>query len=171
MPEIERVEYGKVGRPHGLRGELRFFPHNPESPILKKIRKGLLVLGDKNLPVNIAAVRGSDDAFVIRFVEITSREDAALWTHGLLMVESSVFPEIDEEDTYYYWQLEGLEARTDDGERVGTVRFVQNYGAGDLLIIRGARGDMDIPFMEPWVGDIDLDAGVIVVNPHWLESE
>lgn len=175
MPEKERlegwVEYGKVGRPHGLRGELRFFPYNPESEVLRRLRHGRLVLNaTQQRDVNIASVRGSEDPFIIRFVEIQQREDAAAWTHARLFVDPKIFPEIDEDDTFYHWQLKGLEARSADGTRVGTIRSVQNFGAGDLLEIATPRGDVDVPFMEPWVGEIDLEQGFVIVDPSWLDD-
>lgn len=139
--------------------------------MLRKLRRGTLVLGAEQLAVNIAQVRGADDAFILRVVELTSREAAANWTNAVLWVDESVFPAIEEDDTFYYWQLEGLDARTHDGETIGKVRFIQNFGAGDLLVIRTARGDLDIPFMEPWVGEVNLEQGFVIVDPAWLESD
>ena len=171
MPKQGLIEYGKVGRPHGLKGELRFFPHNPESPVMSKLRQGRLVLQSTHLDVKIAQIRGSGENFVMRVVELRSRHAAAEWTNARLWVDESVFPKIEEEDTFYFWQLEGLEARTVDGDVVGVVLVVQNYGAGDLLIVRTPRGDLDIPFMDPWVGEVNLEEKFIVIDPSWLDAE
>ena len=36
------VEFGKFGRAQGLRGEVRFWAHNPQSPLLAKGQKALV---------------------------------------------------------------------------------------------------------------------------------
>lgn len=171
MPNQKRIAFAKIGRPHGLRGELRFFPHNPESPNLSRIRTAELALGDARLPVRVLQVRGSTEAFILRCAEITSREQAAEWTNAILYVDESLFPVIEEEDTYYYWQLEGLRAIGFDGAEVGTIRTVINHGAGDLIVVDTPRGSLDIPFADPWVGEVNIREGFVQVEPNWLGDD
>jgi 16S rRNA processing protein RimM len=76
-------------------------------------------------------------------------------------------PEPDEDEVYHA-DLVGLEAVTADGQVVGEVVAVQNFGAGDLLEIRleGQRRTEFVPLDEHFVPDIDIDAGrVTVVMP------
>lgn len=165
------VVYGRVGRPHGLQGELRFFPYNPESPVLHKIKAGRLVLGQQTLDVQIVRVRGSEESFILRTREITTKEAAAAWTNAELFIDPAIFPPIDEEDTWYVWQLEGLEARDAQGEVVGKVVTLHNYGAGDVLIINTPRGVIDVPFQDPWVGEINIEGKFVIVDPNWLGED
>lgn len=165
------VIYAKVGRPHGLVGELRFFPYNPESPVLKKIKTGRLVLGDRSLDVTVLRVRGSEEAYILRTRELTTKEEAAAWTNAAFYVDPAIFPPIDEDDTWYVWQLEGLEARNLQGEAIGKVVTLHNYGAGDVLIVNTPRGTLDIPFQDPWVGEINIEQRFVVVDPNWLGED
>jgi 16S rRNA processing protein RimM len=53
-----------------------------------------------------------------------------------------------------------------DGNRIGTVAAVENYGAGDLLEIELTDGKTSlIPFRD---GIADLVEGRIVLNPEFL---
>ena len=166
-----RVVYARVGRPHGLQGELRFFPYNPESPVLRRLKSGQLKLGERTLDVVIERIRGSEEGFILRVKEIRTKEDAAAWTNAELFVDASIFPPIEEEDTWYVWQLEGLEARNADGEKIGTVVTLHNYGAADVLIVNTPRGVLDIPFQDPWVGEINIADKFVVVDPNWLGED
>lgn len=171
MAENAFVVYARIGRPHGLQGELRFFPYNPDSPVLRRLKSGQLVLGDRRLDVSIARVRGSEEAFILRVKELTTKEAAAEWTNAELFVPTSIFPAIDEEDTWYVWQLEGLEARNAQGEAIGKVVTLHNYGAGDVLVVNTPRGTLDVPFQDPWVGEINVADGFVVVDPNWLGED
>ena len=51
------------------------------------------------------------------------------------------------------------------GASLGTVRAVDNYGAQELLVIDGPRGELLMPFVEPLVLSVDLEARRIVCDP------
>lgn len=153
---------------------MRFFPYNEDSPLLDQLKAGQLRLDDRTLPVHIEHIkrRGQRKGahFALRVREIDDRDVAATWTHAILWVDADVFPKIDDERAFYHWQLAGLNAIDADGETVGRVHAVQNYGGGDILIVRTRRGDVDVPFMDPWVGAIDLENKTITVDVNWLDS-
>lgn len=165
----DRIAFGKIGRPQGVRGDLRFFPHNDQSPALKKLTHGILILGDRQLRVNIEKVQRKGAHFALRVREINDRDVAATWTHAQLWIDTDIFPEIRADDTFYHWQLTGLKALDADGDTVGVVHVVENYGAGDMLIVRTRRGYVEVPFMDPWVGAVDLEDGTVIVDIHWLD--
>jgi 16S rRNA processing protein RimM len=85
---------------------------------------------------------------------------------GLLVeVDRSALPPL-EEGEYYHADLIGLPAVDQQGEPVGTVSAVENYGAGDLLEIEAADGRRAlIPFRD---GIADLIDGRIVLDPEFL---
>ena len=71
-----------------------------------------------------------------------------------------------EEGEYYHADLIGLPCVDRDGQAVGTVLAIENYGAGDLLEIELEDGKRSlIPFRA---GIADLEGGRIVVDPEFL---
>jgi 16S rRNA processing protein RimM len=73
-------------------------------------------------------------------------------------------PPADEE--YYHADLIGLEALLADGTRLGQVRAVHDFGAGDTLeIVRLAGPPAMVPFTRAIVPIVDLAAGRLVVDP------
>ncbi|HYW03837.1 MAG TPA: ribosome maturation factor RimM [Gammaproteobacteria bacterium] len=68
-------------------------------------------------------------------------------------------------DGEYYWtDLEGLRVRTASGRELGTVDRLMETGANDVLVVRGERERL-IPFLpDRVVTDVDLEAGVMVVD-------
>ena len=90
---------------------------------------------------------------------ITTREQAAVLKGEMLCVPRDILPELEDADDFYHADLIGLQARRPDGEALGTVRAVHDFGAGDLLDIDG----MFVPFTRDCVPHIDLDAGHITI--------
>ncbi len=76
-------------------------------------------------------------------------------------------PAIEEADTYYHADLIGMAAVTAQGETLGTVTAIHNFGAGDLVEIAPASGGepLLLPFNETTVPKVDLKARQIVVVP------
>src|SRR5258708_37167145 len=49
---------------------------------------------------------------------------------------------------------------------MGTVKSVQNYGAGDIVEVETAPGQtVFVPFTKRAVPDVDIDGGRIVIDP------
>ena len=92
--------------------------------------------------------------------------DAALSLRGTeLYVPRAALPTLDP-DEFYYSDLEGLEVRRPDGSRIGVVRTVGNYGAGDLLEVAADDGStLAVRFDRQSVPEVDLAAGRVVVDP------
>jgi len=78
----------------------------------------------------------------------------------LLEVPRATLPAL-EPDTYYVFELRGLEVVEEGGERLGRVRDVVPYPANDVLELDSG---IDLPLVEACVRTIDLDAGRILVT-------
>ncbi len=67
---------------------------------------------------------------------------------------------------WYQADLVGLRAERVDGTAMGTVKSVQNYGAGDIVEVETAPGQtVFVPFTKRAVPDVDIDGGRIVIDP------
>ena len=71
------------------------------------------------------------------------------------------------DDEFYYTDLEGLEVVDTGGAVLGTVKSVQNHGAGDLLEVQGPalKNTVLVPFTKEVVPTVDLSAGRVVTDP------
>lgn len=160
-----RVVFGRIGRAQGLGGEVRLFPGNPDSDLLRRFANVAVTvqLEDRTLETRVVQCRpGKDRAWNLKLAGIPDRTAAESWTHADLLVDPSLFGSADEGE-FFAWQLEGLKMMTAAGETVGTVQGLDNFGAGDLLRVRYRGRDEFVPFAAPWVGDIDLEARTVIV--------
>jgi 16S rRNA processing protein RimM len=118
------------------------------------------------------ALRPSKDGeAVASFVEVHDRNGAEALKGTELFVKRGAFPETGDGE-YYHADLVGLDAEDSAGRRIGKVLSVQNYGAGDVLVIATDAGDeILIAFTRDNVPEIDVKAGrVVVAVPDEIEA-
>lgn len=161
--ESRRVLLAIVGGAHGIRGECRVksFTDVPED----FARYGPLSDAKGNR-YTVKAARPQKNMLLVRFAEVADRNHAERLNGTELFVDRSMLPESEEDDEFYLEDLEGLDVRSVDGEPIGRVVAVHNFGAGDILEIAPARGPtVMIPFSEAAVPELDIEAGILIVEP------
>ncbi len=124
------------------------------------------------------------NAFTMRSEQITSREQALAMKGTLLFVPRAVLPEPEDGD-FYYADLVGLDVKSTDGKRIGTIRGVHEFGAGDMLEIQPVKSaEKQASFFHPFtmagVPKVDIKAGRVIIHiedsvmgrdPHWDKAE
>jgi 16S rRNA processing protein RimM len=160
---VSRVCIAQIGAAHGVRGEVRLRPFT-EDP-LAVTRYGVLESEDGERRFEIEAVRPAKDMLVARLKGVTDRNAAEALKNIRLYVARAKLPKPNA-DEFYHADLVGLTAQKENGETVGTVKAIHNFGAGDLLEIEAASGaTIMLPFNETTVPVVDVAGGRIVVEP------
>ena len=120
----------------------------------------------------IETLRPAKGIFVARLAGINDRNAAERLTNLKLYVPRDRLPPTEDDDTFYYADLVGLNAETSEGVALGKVTAVHHFGAGDLVEITPSDGGeaMLLPFSNAVVPTVDIAGGRIVVVPP-VESE
>jgi 16S rRNA processing protein RimM len=155
---------GIVARAHGIRGEVVV---DPTSDVPGRFAPGTVLsaaIPGAGRLLTVVASRLFQRRWLVRFEGVATRGEAeALHGAELTVPRERVAPL--PEGRYYRFQLLGLEARTPGGAPLGRVEDVFSTGANDVLTVRGARGEILIPMLDTVVRSVDLEAGVIVLDP------
>jgi len=158
---LRRIALAAVAGAHGVKGELRLKLFSDGVESLSRHEK-LYVGGAER---RLLSIRDSGKTAVARVEGIADRSAAEALRGSLVEIDRAALPPL-EEGEYYHADLIGLAAYDREGNEIGTVAGVENYGAGDLLEIETADGKRSlIPFKD---GIADLDDGRIVVDPEFL---
>jgi 16S rRNA processing protein RimM len=159
----------EIGRPQGLKGELRLrsFAEDPQAIA----RYSPLEDEGATRRFEIESARSDGKGLVVRIKGIASREDAEVLTGTKLYIPRALLPDAGEEE-WYHADLIGLAALDLSGARLGTVLAVHNFGASDLIEIAPAGGGATllVPFTRDAVPEVDVEGGWIkVVPPEMVE--
>jgi 16S rRNA processing protein RimM len=161
---------GRIGRPHGLKGEVSVEPRTDEpdrrfTPGARLRTERKRPGGDAESSLTVRDTRWHSGRLLVTFEEIADRTAAedARGTLLVVPVDPSERPEDPEE--FYDHQLVGLAVETTAGEQVGELVEVVHGSAQDLLVVR-AEDDREVlvPFVAALVPEVDLEGGRIVVD-------
>ena len=156
-----KIALAAVAGAHGVKGELRLKLFGDSARSLA-VHEHVYVGGALR---RLLSIRDSGKTAVARFEGISDRSAAEALRGMLLEVDRSALQPL-EEGEYYHADMIGLAAVDGDGNPVGTVVAVENYGAGDLLEIELEDGKTSlIPFKR---GIADLEDGRIVLDREFL---
>jgi len=164
----KRVCVAQIGAPHGVRGEVRLWTFTADPTAVAQY--GPLETEDGMQRFEIAAVRPAKGHLVARINGIDDRDAAEQLTNVKLFVARERLPATGT-DEFYHADLVGLRVEDEDGNEVGAVIAVHNFGAGDILEIQPPEGGaMLLPFNKTVVPGVDIEGGRLVVVPP-LETE
>ena len=159
----DKVLLGRITGVHGLKGEVKIAAYTGEPEDIAAY--GPLATAEGRY-FHISAIRSVKGGTVIAVLRGVSNRDEAEKLKGTeLYVSRAALPPPEEEDEYYHSDLIGLNAVSPDGETIGKIIAVHNFGAGDLLEVRfeDERQAQLIPFESTHVPRVDLTAREVVV--------
>ncbi len=164
-----RVIIGRVGRPHGIRGEVVIGVRTDEPDLRFAVGATLDVAQQEEGPTDghgltIVSKHWHSGQLLVAFAGVTDRTAAGELTGSWLSVDSSQLPELPDPDEFRDHELIGLSVRTAVGDPVGVVADVLHYGQ-DLLVVRRPDGECLVPFVRAIVTRVDVPAGVLVIDP------
>lgn len=158
--ELDLVEVGVITRPHGVRGELRVVPHQPDSTTLLDV-DAVWIDGERRAVIKARSAKG---AILMQLDGIEDRDVAGDLRGAPVSVERGDL-ELDDGEILLA-DLVGCQVVTRAGEVWGTVTRVET-GAQDRLVIDpgdGAR-ERQLPLVDEFVSGIDLEAREITIEP------
>lgn len=159
---------GRIAGAFGIKGEVRLSAYTADPMALAHYRD--LKREDGSTALTLTGARPAKGGLVARAREIATREEAEALRGVRLYIPRDVLPE-PEEDEFYVTDLIGLRAETAEGETLGVVKSVHDFGAGDLLEIQPAEGaSWWLPFTREAVPDVSLGEGrIVAVRPPETE--
>lgn len=154
----------RIGRPHGLRGEvaLDLRTDTPE----ERLAAGAVLATEPASagPLTVVRTRVQQGRWYVTFAEVTDRTAAEGLTGVTLVVDADDTE--DEDDAWYPHELAGLRAEHVDGRVLGEVVGLEHAPAHDVLVVREPDGARTlVPFVRAIVPVVDVAGGRVVLDP------
>ena len=148
-----RLEVGRIGRAHGLRGEVAVTLSTDRT---ERVAVGSRLHVDERV-LTVVAARPHQGRWLVRFEEVGDRTAAEALRGEVLRAE----PLEGVDDVLWVHELVGAEVRDVTGAIVGPVLAVEDNPASDLLVVEVDGREVLVPI----VFVVEQADGVVVIDP------
>lgn len=161
---------GKITRPHGIRGEVKIHSYSGQPENFLGYREILVSSEDREerIPYSVEQSRVQGRLAVLRLAGCDSRTKAEALAGREVWLRRGDLPEPGE-DEYYLADLEGREAISADGPRLGRITGILDTAAHPILIVTGGGREYLVPIHEGVVVRFDEEQVVLRLPPGLLE--
>jgi len=164
------VVVGRIGRPHGVRGQVTVEVRTDDPDLRFAPGAVLLTEPADRGPLTVEVARWHSGTLLLTLARpdgtvVVDREGADALRNTMLQVPVTDLPQLEDPDSFYDHQLVGLAAQLPDGTPVGEVTGVRHEGTELLVVRRPEGGDLLVPFVTAIVPTVDLAGGRLVVDP------
>lgn len=156
------VLLGYVAGAHGIRGDVLVKSHTADPADIAAYGPLSNERGDKSFKLKV--IRVTPKGVIARVAGVADRNGAEALKGTALYVDRAALGDPDEGE-YFYSDLIGLTVVAPDGTPFGTVKAVENFGAGDLIEISFTdTGKSEyVAFTDANVPTVDIKGGRVVV--------
>lgn len=160
------ISFGKISKVQGLSGEVRIVPYSRQLDNISTLERIFIIKTPDSSPVELTITKSRvhKNIAILKIQGIDSIEQAEKLVGKVIHVEMSDLKEL-EEDEYYWFDLIGLKAYTEQEQYIGEVTDLIDRSLQSLLIVRNEDKEYLIPLTEPIVKEIDLKKSKIIITP------
>lgn len=156
-----KIYFGKLGKPKGLKGELRLHLVNPDSDYCQP--GNALYIEGMNDPLLIAECKPYQKCLLVTFEGFRDVDQASNLVGKKVFIHRDQLP-ASKDNEYYHVDLIGCQVWDQHQHLLGEVKEVLFTGANDVLSIKNQEGvETLVAFHKNYVLDVDLQNKTIKV--------
>lgn len=164
----DRVYIGKLLKPHGLKGEMKFRPYGCPAGVLGRF--SVLYCESSGMGLELETIRGTEETPILKFKSIDDRNASDRLCGETLWVYETDLPEL-EEGYLYESDILYASVETEDGIEIGQVEDIMETGARDVMVVRGEGQEWLLPITGEVILHTDKSKNRIVVKLLEYEEE
>lgn len=146
-----KLKVGRVLKAQGIKGEIKAICLLDDAEMLCDVEK----LYFHNNPHKVESFRADGNFFFVRFCDVLDRNAAEKYRNFDIYCdkEALTLPS----GRYFVEDVVGCSVTLDDGQYVGEVTNVLQYGAADVYVLRSERGEISFPFLKDLVLSVNIE--------------
>ena len=154
------IEFGKVVKTHGIKGEVKVYSYTDNESNILKLKKVYI----DSVKYDVQSMKRFKNMFIMKLKGIDSIEDTKCFIDKMCSREI-VDGESNAEQGYFIKDLIGLLVVDEAGETIGTLKEVFNTGANDVYeVVLETGKSIYLPAIKQVVKKIDIDSKTMVVK-------
>jgi len=152
-------QIARILKPRGLKGEVKVEFYSSDVSRFLKLKR--LILSGTERCVEHISSDGGEYGF-IKLAGVNSAEEAEKLRGEYLYAKREDLPPLPD-GRHYIADLIGLKVMS-DGECIGTLSDILQYGSADVYVVKGADSSLSFPAINGLIKNVDLENGEIFVD-------
>ncbi|HOV78559.1 MAG TPA: ribosome maturation factor RimM [Bacillota bacterium] len=157
------ISIGKILNTHGLHGAVRILPLTDYPERFNRMSRVDVFIGNVRRELRIEKTYPYKNYIIAKFKEITDMKTAGELKGGLLKVAREELVALPS-DSFYIFEIVGLDVYESGGRRLGKVTDVLQTGANDVYVVDTGSKPLLIPALKQVVREVDLPGRKMVVD-------
>ncbi len=164
MNKNDCLRVGTYANTHGIRGEIKVYPHTDDVTRFSELDSVMLDTRDGLIKYDIESVKYFKNMAIIKFSGIDNINDIEKYKGSDIFITRDQAVPLDD-DEYFICDIIDADVVSDDGEKLGTIKEVLQTGANDVYVVeRDGLKDLLIPVIPSCVLDINTSEKRVVVH-------
>ncbi|MFR1565990.1 MAG: ribosome maturation factor RimM [Christensenellales bacterium] len=152
------ITIGQIVKAVGIRGEIKIKPITDDPARFRRLK----IVYIKSKPYKIESCRFDGDYVVFKLSGISDRNAAEELRNFFIEIDRVNAVPL-EEGSYFIADILGCKLFTDDGEQIGKIVDVSQFGAADVFTVSNGQKTVRFPFLKKMIVKVDVDSGVVIV--------
>ena len=161
------IPIGKIIKPYGVKGQIKFKPYNESSNVLKKdINVWLKKKDDKDLDFQffkIDSINYTSLQPIIKFNQFNNRDEALELRDYILYISRSLFN--DSEDIIYFVDFIGCKIYDDNKSFIGIAKDILHFKENNhVMIVQNESKEFMIPIRNDLIKLFDVKKKCVIIE-------
>lgn len=160
---MSQIEIAKILKPQGIKGEVKALALTNLLAVFKNLKSCLI--GGEIFEISHATIR--QGFLYIKFKGVETRNQAEELRNQIITMDKSLLAKEKADDEFFVEDLIGMLLYNEQGNYVGQILDVVNYGASDVFVIEKDGRRMEVPYLDQV---FIAQNGTLVVNQQKFDE-
>ncbi|WP_427338594.1 ribosome maturation factor RimM [Caloranaerobacter sp. DY30410] len=157
---IDFIKVGKIINTHGIKGELKIFPLTDDMTRFEELEYVYI----EKRKIEIEDVWYKKNFVMLKFKGFDNINDVLCFKGKYVYIDKENAIELPE-DTYFIFQIIGLNVYLKDGKFLGKIKDIIQTGSNDVYVVRDNSREYLIPAIKEVIKEINLDDKKMIIDP------
>ncbi len=157
----EYIKVGKIVNTHGVKGCMKVLALTDDLERFDELDYVYTEIDNKKRKINNVWYRKG--MVYLELEGINNMDDAMKLKESFISIEEGQLRELPN-DTYYIFELEGLEVYSTEGEYIGKIKEVFQTGANDVYEVKSKVNTYYIPAIKDVVKEVNIKDKKVIIN-------
>jgi 16S rRNA processing protein RimM len=158
------IQIGEVIGAHGISGGVKIYYYADSIEFLAPGTQVVIDSAPGRAVYKIVHARPHRKTVRVALEGVTTRNQAEALVGCGVFIPKERLPDLEEEDSYYWVDLIGLNVYSVSGEHLGEITGIIPTGANDVYVIQAPAGEILVPAIASVVLEIDLAGSRMIVE-------